>query len=157
MEFSNAVSSDKLIYDILSSSDDSVVSRHMICFPTPLSPEDENDCIFVTHLTNEYDRQTNESDHFLVTVELLITNRNTDYELANEAINLCIKHIKKIIRSNNEIKKRQLRILNSETIYGDDNLLRRNLILQLNEMDIYDQEYEFNNLNILFGEIELNV
>ena len=154
MEFSNTLSSDALIHDILSNSDDEVVSMHMVSFPSQYGLENDNDCVFVSHLTNEYDRQTNDSDHFLASIELLITNRNTDYELANEAINLCIKHIKKILRSDNEIKRRQLKIISSESIYGEDGLLNRNLILQLNEIDIYDQNDDSIDLDGMFGEMD---
>jgi hypothetical protein len=158
MEFSNRISSDTLIYNILSDSDDPILARHLITFPTPSDSESDIDSISIAHVSNEYDRQTNDSDHFLATVELTIKNRNTDYGLANEAINLCIKHIKKVLRSNDEIKKRQLRILSSNTTYDETDVLNRNLILQLYEMDFYDiEEKNIDDLDILFSGVEVNV
>ncbi|WP_042701373.1 hypothetical protein [Methanobrevibacter arboriphilus] len=157
MEFDNTLSSDVLIYHILSDCDDPVINRHMIAFQTQSNIENENDCIFIAHVSNQYNKQTSDSDHFLANVELIITNRNSDYEIASEAINLCIKQIKKVLRNNTEIQRRQLKIMSSITSYSDDNILNRNLTLQLNEMDMYSLEEDFSDLDVLFSGIELNV
>lgn len=47
--------------------------------------------------------------------------------------------------------------MSSITSYSDDNILNRNLTLQLNEMDMYSLEEDFSDLDVLFSGIELNV
>ncbi|WP_225370504.1 hypothetical protein [Methanobrevibacter arboriphilus] len=71
---------------------------------------------------------------------------------------ICVSSkLKKVLRNNIEIQRRQLKIMSSITSYSDDCILNRNLTLQLNEMDVYSLEEDFSDLDILFGGIELNV
>ena len=141
--FSNDMTSDILIYNILKDSNDEFISKCNLKFPDRSVPASEDDTIYVANVDLETMRDTFNSTEYKALVNIYVKTKDTDYLEASRFLRTVVKHIKQVLRADSECKKRKIIFRNTTYEYGSKYALKGlHLLVQLNEYETLTEPSE---------------
>lgn len=139
MMIDNDMTSDILIYNILKDSDDEFIRKCNLKFIDKSVPAQEDDTIYVANVDLETMQELFESTQYRALVNIYVKTKNTDYIEASRFLRTVIKHIKYVLRNNDECKARRIVFRNTTFEYGSGYTLKgMHLMVQLVEHESYN-------------------
>ena len=141
----NDLTSDILLFNILSNSKDEFISKCNIKFIDRSVPAEEDDTIYIANVDLETLRETFNSTQYKALVNIYVKTKNTDYLEGSKFLRTVIKRIKKELRGNVDCKQRHITFRNTTYEYGSSYTLKGlHLLVQMIEYESItdDQETE---------------
>ena len=144
MENDTDLTSDFLIYNILNETDDPFVSKCNVKFIDRSVPAQEDDTIYIANIDLESNQELFDSTQYRALVNLYVKTKDTDYIEGSRFLRTVVKHIKNVLRNDDECKARRIVFRNITYEYGSGYVLKgMHLIVQLLERESHDLETEF--------------
>lgn len=138
---SDNLTSDILIYNILNNSDDESIRKCNIRFIDKSVPAQEDDTIYVASIDCENNQETMDTTEYRALVNIYVKTKDTDYVSGSRFLRTVIKHIKYVLKSDEECKLRHIRFRNIKYEYGSSYTLKgMHLLVQLLEYEDDDLE-----------------
>lgn len=129
-----AMTSDILIYNVLKGSDDSFISKCNVKFIDRSVPAQEDDTIYIANVDLEPYEDTYESTYYRALVNIFVKTKDTDYLEGSRFLRTVVKHIKYVLRNNEDCKQRLITFRNVKYEYGSGYTLKGlHLLVQLRE------------------------
>lgn len=139
--FSNDMTSDILIFNILENSDDEFIKGCNIKFIDRSVPAEEDDTIYIANVDLETLRETFNSVDYKALVNIYVKTKSTDYLEGSKRLRTIVKHIKRELRGNVDCKQRRITFRNTTYEYGSKYTLKG--------LHLLVQMVEYENLNEL--------
>lgn len=134
--FSNDMTSDILIFNILENSDDEFIKGCNIKFIDRSVPAEEDDTIYIANVDLETLRETFNSVDYKALVNIYVKTKSTDYLEGSKRLRTIVKHIKRELRSNVDCKQRRITFRNTTYEYGSKYTLKGlHLLVQMVEYE----------------------
>ena len=134
--FSNDMTSDILIFNILENSDDEFIKRCNIKFIDRSVPAEEDDTIYIANVDLETLRETFNSVDYKALVNIYVKTKSTDYLEGSKRLRTIVKHIKRELRGNVDCKQRRITFRNTTYEYGSKYTLKGlHLLVQMVEYE----------------------
>ena len=134
--FSNDMTSDILIFNILENSDDEFIKRCNIKFIYRSVPAEEDDTIYIANVDLETLRETFNSVDYKALVNIYVKTKSTDYLEGSKRLRTIVKHIKRELRGNVDCKQRRITFRNTTYEYGSKYTLKGlHLLVQMVEYE----------------------
>ena len=151
------MTSDIIIYNILKKSDDPFISKCNVKFIDKSVPAEEDDTIYIANIDCETYQETYTGVEYKALVNIYVKTKDTDYVNGSRFLRTVIKHIRDVLREDEECKVRSIRFRNIKYEYGSGYTLKgMHLLVQLLEEESFDDENEFECIDeIELDEIEL--
>ncbi|UTB32723.1 MAG: hypothetical protein NKF70_00085 [Methanobacterium sp. ERen5] len=150
--------SDIQLYELLKEvkDDNEILSKFFISFPSGYDIKNRQYGIFVGNARNVLDQQTSTGDSYDSSVIVLITSKQTDYQLAKVGIDLATKELIKEIRKS-ELTKRGFKWTESTIVYTDSlDIKYRSITFYFKEMYSWeDVDYDERDLKLIFEDVEI--
>lgn len=138
-----SLTSDVLIYNALinAQNDNLLLKQFKIDYPAENALAEESNTILVASVSDEYIKQTFNSEHYNALTEIFIKTKNTDYKETSKILRTVVKVIKKVLREDETLKMLNPKFRKSASNYGSKLALKgRNLHVQTKEQDLFDVE-----------------
>ena len=139
------LTSDILIYNILKESDDDFIRKCNLKFIDKSVPAQEDDTIYVAHVDLEPNQELFEATQYRALVNIFVKTKDTDYIKASRFLRTVVKHIKYVLRNDDNCKARKITFRNTTFEYGSGYTLKGlHLMVQLLEHESYnidDEDY----------------
>ena len=146
----NDMTSDILIFNILSNSDDEFIKKCNLKFIDRSVPAEEDDTIYIANVDLETRKELFESTEYTALVNVYVKTKDTDYLEASRFLRTVIKHIKFVLRNDDECRARKIVFRNTTFEYGSKYTLKgMHLLIQMIEIENYNLEDEFSCANII--------
>lgn len=130
----NDMTSDLLIYDILTQSDDEFIKNCNIKFIDKSVPAEEDDTIYIANVDLETMRESFNHVEYKALVNIYVKTKNTNYLKGSRFLRTVVKHIKKVLRDNVDCKQRHITFRNTTYEYGGKYTLKGlHLLVQMLE------------------------
>ena len=151
------MTSDIIIYNILKKSDDPFIKKCNVKFIDKSVPAEEDDTIYVANIDLETYQETYTGVEYKALVNIYVKTKDTDYVNGSRFLRTVIKHIRNVLREDEECKVRSIRFRNIKYEYGSAYTLRgMHLIVQLLEHESFDEDEKFECIDEMeLDEIEL--
>ena len=151
------MTSDILIYNILKKSEDPFISKCNVKFIDKNVPAEEDETIYVANIDLETYQETYSGVEYKALVNIYVKTKDTNYVKGSRFLRTVVKHIKNVLREDDECKVRNIRFRNIKYEYGSGYTLKGlHLIVQLLEHESYLEDDEFECIDkIELDEIEL--
>lgn len=134
--FSNDMTSDILIFNILENSDDEFIKGCNIKFIDKSVPAEEDDTIYIANVDLETLRETFNSVDYKALVNIYVKTKSTDYLEGSKRLRTIVKHIKRELRGNVDCKQRRITFRNTTYEYGSKYTLKGlHLLVQMVEYE----------------------
>jgi len=134
--FSNDMTSDILIFNILENSDDEFIKGCNIKFIDRSVPAEEDDTIYIANVDLETLRETFNSVDYKALVNIYVKTKSTDYLEGSKRLRTIVKHIKRELRGNVDCKQRRITFRNTTYEYGSKYTLKGlHLLVQMVEYE----------------------
>ena len=144
------MTSDILIYNVLKSSDDRFIKKCNLKFIDKSVPAQEDDTIYIATVDLETRNEMFESSEYTALVNIYVKTKDTDYLEGSRFLRTVVKHIKHVLRSNDECKARNIVFRNTTYEYGSSYTLKgMHLLVQLLEEEDYNLDDETYNCVII--------
>ena len=144
------MTSDILIYNVLKSSDDLFIKKCNLKFIDKSVPAQEDDTIYIATVDLETRHEMFESSEYTALVNIYVKTKDTDYLEGSRFLRTVVKHIKHVLRSNDECKARNIVFRNTTYEYGSSYTLKgMHLLVQLLEEEDYNLDDETYNCVII--------
>lgn len=144
------MTSDILIYNVLKSSDDFFIKKCNLKFIDKSVPAQEDDTIYIATVDLETRHEMFESSEYTALVNIYVKTKDTDYLEGSRFLRTVVKHIKHVLRSNDECKARNIVFRNTTYEYGSSYTLKgMHLLVQLLEEEDYNLDDETYNCVII--------
>ena len=132
----NDMTSDILIYNILNSSEDEYIQNCNIKFIDRSVPAEEDDTIYVANVDLETVRESFNHVDYKALVNIYVKTKNTDYLEGSRFLRTVVKHVKNVLRNNDECKERNITFRNVTYEYGGKYTLKGlHLLVQMMEYE----------------------
>lgn len=152
----NYLSSDALIMNILTTSDNEYLQQYHIDYANENILNENNNTIFISDIAEEYDYKAWGLYGTRALVEILIITDQSDYITSKKELKRAEYEIVKLLLNNNECKARNLRLENSNPEYDQKfNPKKRSLRVSVDETFILDQTPE--SIQDIAVEVEVKV
>lgn len=133
---SNDLTSDILIYNLLFNSTDPWIKKCNLKFIDRSVPALEDDTIYVANIDLETSKDTFHSTEYKALVNIYIKTKQTDYLEGSRFLRTVAKHIKDLIKTDVNCKRRHAFVRNISYEYGSKYTLKgMHMIIQLKEHD----------------------
>lgn len=137
------MTSDILIYNILNESDDEFIKKCNLKFIDKSVPAQEDDTIYIANVDLQVRQELFESTEYLALVNIFVKTKNTNYLKGSRFLRTVVKHIKHVLRNNDECRARKITFRNTNYEYGSGYTLKGlHLIVQLLEYESYNLDDE---------------
>ena len=154
----NYFTSDFLIYNILKNCDDEIIQNCNLKFIDRSVPASEDNTIYIANVDLELLDEMFDSSTHRALVNLYVKTKDTGYVRSSRFLRTVIKHIKHVLRNDDECKSRNIVFRNVSYEYGSKYTLKgMHLLIQLMEHESYDLDDEFECVNIEDDEMEIDV
>lgn len=128
------MTSDILIYNILKSTDDEFIRKCNLKFIDKSVPAMEDDTIYIANVDLEPFETTFDKVTYKALVNIYVKTKQTDYLKGSRFLRTVVKHIKKVLRDDNECKERGIIFRNTTYEYaGKYTLKGLHLLVQMME------------------------
>ena len=128
------MTSDFLIYNILKESDDDFISECNVKFIDRSVPAQEDNTIYVANVDLETYQETYTGTNYRTLVNIFVKTKNTDYMEGSRFLRTVVKHIKYVLRNDEDCKARQITFRNIRYEYGSKYTLKGlHMLVQLYE------------------------
>lgn len=128
------LTSDILIYNILRNSDDEFIRKCNIKFIDKSVPAQEDDTIYVASIDCENHLETFDHTKYRALVNIYVKTKDTDYLEGSRFLRTVIRHIKYVLKSNEDCQDRNITFRNIKYEYGSSYTLKgMHLLVQLLE------------------------
>lgn len=151
----NDLTSDFLIYNLLRNSNDAFINQCNIKFIDKSVPASEDNTIYVANVDLENMQETFHSTTYKALVNLYIKTKQTDYIQSSRFLRTVAKHIKDIIKTDVNCKRRHATVRNITYEYGSQYSLKGlHMIVQLQENEkvgvdpVITNDLEFCNVDV---------
>ena len=130
----NDMTSDILIYNILSQSEDPFIKECNLKFIDRSVPAEEDDTIYIANVDLETIRESFNHVDYKALVNIYVKTKNTDYLEGSRHLRTVVKHIKNVLRDNVDCKQRHITFRNTTYEYGSKYTLKGlHLLVQMVE------------------------
>jgi len=130
----NDMTSDFLIYNILSNTTDELIKKCNLKFIDKSVPAEEDNTIYIANVDLETIGGSFDHDEYKALVNIYVKTKNTNYLKGSRFLRTVVKHIKKVLRDNVECKQRHITFRNTTYEYGGKYTLKGlHLLVQLVE------------------------
>jgi hypothetical protein len=140
------MTSDILIYNILSESDDDFIKKCNLKFIDKSVPAQEDDTIYIANVDLETNQELFEATQYRALVNIYVKTKDTNYLRASRFLRTVVKHIKYELRNSDECKARRITFRNTTFEYGSGYTLKGlHLLVQMLEHENYkidDEDYD---------------
>lgn len=145
------MTSDILIYNTLYKSDDEFIKKCNLKFIDRSVPAEEDDTIYIANVDLETRQELFEASEYTALVNVFVKTKNTNYLKASRFLRTVIKHIKYVLRNNNECRARKIVFRNTTYEYGSKYTLKgMHLLIQLIEYESHNlEEDEFSCVHVI--------
>ena len=144
------MTSDILIYNVLKSSDDLFIKKCNLKFIDKSVPAQEDDTIYIATVDLETRNEMFGSSEYTALVNIYVKTKDTDYLEGSRFLRTVVKHIKHVLRNNDECKARSIVFRNTTYEYGSSYTLKgMHLLVQLLEEEDYNLDDETYNCVII--------
>ena len=128
------MTSDFLIYNILKESDDDFISECNVKFIDRSVPAQEDNTIYVANVDLETYQETFAGTNYRALVNIFVKTKNTDYVEGSRFLRTVVKHIKHVLRNDEDCKSRNITFRNIRYEYGSNYTLKGlHMLVQLSE------------------------
>lgn len=137
------MTSDILIYNVLKQSEDSFINKCNLKFIDKSVPAQEDDTIYVANVDLETLQESYDGTHYKALVNIFVKTKDTDYIEGSRFLRTVVKHIKHVLKSDDECRSRQITFRNMTYEYGSSYTLKGlHLLVQLreHESDVLEDE-----------------
>lgn len=142
----NDMTSDILIYNILANSTDEAISDCNLKFIDQSVPAQEDDTIYIASVDLETLEEMFDEVKYKALVNIYVKTKDTDYVDASRFLRTVIKHIKNVLRSNDDCKERYITFRNTTYEYGSGYALKgMHLLVQMLEFESNDLSVDYEN------------
>lgn len=138
------LTSDIIIYNVLKKSEDPFISQCNVKFIDRSVPSEENNTIYIANINLETYNELFNGVEYKALVDIFVKTKDTDYVRGSRFLRTVVKHVKKVLRDDDDCKVRQIRFRNINYEYGSGYTLKgMHLIVQLLEHESFEEdEYE---------------
>ena len=145
------MTSDYLIYQILLQSNDDFIKSCNVQFINQSTPLNDSNGIYVGFVDLENAEDLFDGEEYTALVDIYIKTKDTDYLNGSRYLRSVARSIKNELKSNDDMKQRNIRFRNITYEYGGKYELKGlHLILQCNEIET-DDIIDYNCLHINTG------
>ena len=142
------MTSDFLVYNCLKSSDDEFIQKCNVKFIDKSVPATEDNTIYVANVDLETHKETFDNSEYRALVNVYVKTKDTDYVTGSRFLRTVVKHIKHVLREDEDCKGRHIAFRNITYEYGSGYTLKGlHLIIQLLEVESKSLEDEFSCIN----------
>ena len=142
------MTSDFLVYNCLKSSDDEFINKCNVKFIDKSVPATEDNTIYVANVDLETHKETFDNSEYRALVNVYVKTKDTDYVTGSRFLRTVVKHIKHVLRGDDDCKGRHIAFRNITYEYGSGYTLKGlHLIIQLLEVESKSLEDEFSCIN----------
>lgn len=144
------MTSDILIYNILNKTDDEFIKKCNLKFIDQSVPAQEDDTIYIANVDLETRQDLFDSTEYSALVNIFVKTKDTDYLEGSRFLRTVVKHIKYVLKSNEDCRARNITFRNIRYEYGSKYTLKGlHLLVQLleHESDIIDDASSCVNLD----------
>ena len=142
------MTSDFLVYNCLKSSDDEFIQKCNVKFIDKSVPATEDNTIYVANVDLETHKETFDNSEYRALVNVYVKTKDTDYVTGSRFLRTVVKHIKHVLRGDDDCKGRHIAFRNITYEYGSGYTLKGlHLIIQLLEVESKSLEDEFSCIN----------
>ena len=142
------MTSDFLVYNCLKSSDDEFIKKCNVKFIDKSVPATEDNTIYVASVDLETHKETFDNSEYRALVNVYVKTKDTDYVTGSRFLRTVVKHIKHVLREDDDCKGRHIAFRNITYEYGSGYTLKGlHLIIQLLEVESKSLEDEFSCIN----------
>lgn len=145
-----------LIYDALKKSDQPLIRKFKVTFPYEGVLVEDSNVIIVAEANEEHDYSTSNSDHYKALTEVYIKTKKADYEDVSKLLRSTRRAVKNVLKTDDVLKRTNMVFRNNSSKYGSKFALKAsNMLIQIDEMDIYNRE-ENEDFSVFFDDTEIN-
>ena len=135
------MTSDMLIFNILKNSNDAFIKSCKIKFIDKSVPAMEDNTIYVANIDLEYLESNFNGTTYKALVNLFVKTKETDYMKSSRYLRTVVKHIKNVLGSELELKKRAIVFRNITYDYGSNYTLKGlHMLVQLRENEKFGND-----------------
>ena len=132
----NDMTSDILVYNILSQSDDPIIKNCNLKFIDKSVPAEEDDTIYIANVDLETIRESFNHVEYKALVNIYVKTKETNYIKGSRALRTIVKHIKNELRADVDCKQRHITFRNTTYEYGSSYTLKGlHLLVQMVEFE----------------------
>jgi hypothetical protein len=143
------MTSDILIYNVLHSCEDEFIQKCNLKFIDQSVPAQEDDTIYIAVIDLETKQELFNDTEYRALVNIYVKTKDTDYISGSRFLRTVIKHIKTVLRNDEECKSRKIVFRNTTYEYGSKYTLKgMHLIVQLLEYESKSSDVEFECVNL---------
>lgn len=139
-DYDTDLTSDILIYNILNKTEDEFISKCNLKFIDKSVPAEEDDTIYVASVDLEDNTEMFDGTEYRALVNIYVKTKDTDYLNGSRFLRTVVKHIKYVLKHDEECKARGIRFRNIRYEYGSGYTLKGlHLLVQLLEYESDDE------------------
>lgn len=130
------MTSDILIYNILQNTDDEFIQKCNLKFIDRSVPAQEDDTIYVASIDLENRSESFDDTEYTALVNIYVKTKDTDYLNGSRFLRTVVKHIKYVLKSDEDCAARHIRFRNIKYEYGSGYTLKGlHLLVQMLEYE----------------------
>jgi hypothetical protein len=128
-------------------SDDPIIQRSTIKFIDKNVPAQEDDTIYIANIDLETSQELFDSTQYRALVNIYVKTKDTNYLKASRYLRTVVKHVKHILRNDDECKARHITFRNTTFEYGSKYTLKGlHLLVQMVEHESHDLDDDLDNI-----------
>lgn len=152
------MTSDILIFNILNKTDDPFISECNLKFIDKSVPAQDDDTIYVANVDLENLQETYDGTYYKALVNIFVKTKDTDYLEGSRFLRTVVKHIKHVLKQDEECRRRQITFRNMTYEYGSSYTLKGlHLLVQLREHESDDLDEKGSCVTIDTDDMDINV
>ena len=152
------MTSDILIYNILNNTDDEIIKKSNLKFIDESVPAEENNTIYIANIDLETKEERFNDTEYRALINIYVKTKDTDYLNSSRFLRTAIKHIKSVLRADDECKARNITFRNTTYEYGSKYTLKgMHLIVQMLEYESKDLDVEYYQCVTIDGDMDIDV
>ena len=152
------MTSDILIYNILNNTDDEIIKKSNLKFIDESVPAEENNTIYIANIDLETKEERFNDTEYRALINIFVKTKDTDYLNSSRFLRTTIKHIKSVLRADDECKARNITFRNTTYEYGSKYTLKgMHLIVQMLEYESKDLDVEYYQCVTIDGDMDIDV
>lgn len=135
-EYDTDMTSDILILNTLTNTNDEFIQKCNIKFIDKSVPAQEDDTIYIASIDCENRQESFNDTTYTALVNIYVKTKNTDYLEGSRFLRTVIKHIKHVLKCNEECTRRNITFPNIKYEYGSSYTLKGlHLLVQMLEYE----------------------
>lgn len=152
------MTSDILIYNILQNTRDEFIRKCDLKFIDKSVPAQEDDTIYIANVDLQHRNETFSDTEYTALVNIYVKTKNTDYIEGSRFLRTVVKHIKYVLRHNEECQFRRIQFRNIKYEYGSEYTLKGlHLLVQLFERECYDLDEFYEDIDLDVDDMDITI